>query len=116
MEESLFRMTAAGLLLLVVIMMCLFIYGIVYKAARIYNWNGRRYCYMGSAAIHKKGGGFALYLSERMTDLSFTTLYRICPTRAFCMKNRYKDMFVYVGKDRGYLVVNTEPMQIEAPL
>lgn len=87
----------------------------LYGMARIYNWNGKRYAYLGNAAIRKERGEFAIRIGERMVDLSHTTLYRVCPSHAFCMKNRYRDIFIYADRCRGHMVIDTEPMKTEIP-
>ena len=87
----------------------------VYRMARIYNWNGKRYCYLGMTPIRKEGSGFAVYLGENIVDLAYTTAYHICPGKAFCRKNRYREFYVYAEQDRSYLIVDTEPMKTEIP-
>lgn len=116
MEEEILRTAVFILFLAVIALVSLMLYARVYGMARIYNWNGRRYCYLGNAALHKAGKDFEIRLGERMVDLSHTTLYRICPSRAFCKKNRYRDMFIYADGSRSHLVVDTEPIEAEIPL
>lgn len=116
MEDTLLRFIVAGLFLIVMMLVALMLHIRVYGMARIYNWNGKRYCYLGNAALRRAGKDFELRLSGYMVDLSHTTLYRICPSRTFCKKNRYRDMFVYADKDRRHLVIDTEPMKTEIPL
>ena len=116
MEVSILQATIAALFITVIVLIAFMLYISIYRMARVYNWNGRRYCYLGNAALHREGKDFAIRLGERMVDLSHTTLYRICPSRAFCMKNRYRDMFIYAENDRRHLVVDIEPMKTEIPL
>ena len=69
-----------------------------YCTVRIYNWNGDRYCYLGRAGLHRDGGGYRVLLGERIADLSYTTLYQICPSKDFVRKNKYADMVLCAGK------------------
>ena len=115
MEAGILQVVIATLFLIVIALIGLMLYIRIYRMARIYNWNGKRYCYLGNATFHREGRDFAIRLGERMVDLSYTTLYRVCPSRAFCMKNRYRDMFVYADNDRRHLVVDIEPMKTEIP-
>ena len=115
MYNEILRAAVVTLFLIVIALITLMLYIRIYCTARIYNWNGKRYCYLGNATLHKEGKDFAIMLGERMVDLSHTTLYRICPSRAFCLKNRYRDMFIYADKDRRHLVVDIEPMKTEIP-
>lgn len=73
---------------------------------RIYNWNGKRYCYLGRAGVHRQGDGYYVRMRERLADLSYTTLYQICPSKSFIRKNRYKYMMLYAGKERCMLHVD----------
>lgn len=77
-----------------------------FYTVRIYNWNGSRYCYLGRTALRRNGGGYQVYIRERMADLSYTTLYRICPSRRFVRRNRYRDMMLCAGDARCMLHVD----------
>lgn len=74
------------------------LYGIRYKTARVYNWNGKRYCYIGRAGLRRSGGGYTVRLGERMADLSYTTLYQVCPSKCFVRRNRYRSVALLAGK------------------
>lgn len=87
------------------------LYGIRYRTARIYNWNGKAYCYLGRALLNRDGGGYRIRIGERMADLSYTTLYRICPSGQFIRKNRYADMMLCAGNSRCLLHVDECMMQ-----
>ena len=73
------------------------LYGIRFCTVRIYNWNGKRYCYLGRTGIRHNGGGYQVYIKERMADLSYTTLYQICPSKNFVRRNKYEDMLLCAG-------------------
>lgn len=115
MNEEMFRMMIVILFLAVLVLLSVMLYTGLYGMARIYNWNGKRYCYLGYVPIRRENGGFAVRIGEHMVDLSRTTAYRICPSRVFCKRNRYRELFVYADRSRSYLVVDTEPMKTEVP-
>lgn len=94
-------LTVVSLLLLAVL------YGIRYGTVRIYNWNGKRYCYLGRAGLRKRGGGYVVQIKERMADLSYTTLYQVCPFKRFVRKNKYRDMVLIAGKAQCLLHVES---------
>lgn len=104
-----------GLFCIAFLLVMLWLRMVIYRMVRIYNWNGKRYCYLGMTPIRREGGGFAVYLGENIVDLAYTTSYCICPGKAFCRKNRYREFYVYAEKDRAYLIVDTEPMKTEIP-
>ena len=81
-------------------------YEIHYRTVRIYNWNGRRYCYLGRAGLRTGGDGYLVCLGERMADLSYTTLYQLCPAKRFVNRNRYKDMILCAGREQRVLHVD----------
>ncbi len=74
--------------------------------ARIYNWNGKRYCYLGRVRLQRIGGGYQVRIGERMADLSCTTLYQICPSKRFVRRNRYMDMALCAGNAQCLLHVD----------
>ena len=103
------------LLCAVIILICVMLHTVIYRMAGIYNWNGKRYCYLGHVPIRREEGGFAVRIGGHMVDLSRTTLYRICPSRTFCKKNRYRHLFVYADGSRQHMTVDREEMKTEIP-
>ena len=73
---------------------------------RIYNWNGKRYCYLGRARMYRESGRYRVCIGERMADLSYTTLYQLCLPRRFVRRHRYKEMVLSAGKARCVLPVD----------
>lgn len=114
--EEQFHNMIEGLFLLLIFLLLLALYLGSYGLARIYNWNGKRYCYIGAVPIRKRKDAYTVHIGERMVDLSHTTAYRICPGRAFCRKNRYRGMVVYADKSSRYLIIGQEPMKTEIPI
>lgn len=106
MENEMLKWIITVLLLLFLLLLCAALYTGHYRMARVYNWNGRRYCYLGYVPIRKENGNFIIRIGERMVDLARTTDYRICPGKAFCRKNRYRGMVVYAEGERCYLVID----------
>lgn len=82
------------------------LYRVRNRTVRIYNWNGGKYCYLGRAGVRRAGGGYRVRIGERMADLSYTTLYQICPSKEFVRKNKYADMILCAGRERCLLHVD----------
>ena len=101
-----FLYAAVCLTFLSVLLLMAALYGVLYRTVRIYNWNGKRYCYLGRAFLHRNGGGYRVHIRERMADLSYTTLYQVCPSRRFVRRNKYEDMMLCAGNARGLLHVD----------
>ncbi len=102
-----------GLLCLAALTVCLeaLLHIVRYHTARIYNWNGSRYCYLGRVGVYRNGGGYLVRIGERMADLSYTTRYRICLSGYFVRKNRYADMELRAGRARSLLHVDRDMEQ-----
>lgn len=113
--NDIFKMMTTVLFLLLILLVAAMLYTLCYGMARIYNWNGSRYCYLGYAPIKKEGSGFSVRIGERMVELSRTTVYRICLTQAFCRKNQYRDLYVYADGSKNYLIVEKGAMKTEIP-
>ncbi len=90
----------AGGLLILAVMLLTALYVLQNHTVRIYNWNGKRYCYLGRAGLRRERDGCLVNIGERMADLSYTTLYQICPSKGFVRKNRYRDMTLHAGDER----------------
>lgn len=81
------------------------LYGIQRSTVRIYNWNGRRFCYLGRAGLYRKQDGYYVQMRERLVDLSYTTLYQICPSKQFVRRNRYRNLTFIAGDEKCLLPV-----------
>ncbi|MBO5208865.1 MAG: hypothetical protein J6B68_05910 [Lachnospiraceae bacterium] len=115
MGEEMLRSMITVLFLMIMILLAVMIHTAFYRMARIYNWNGKRYCYLGYVPIQKDGKNFAIHIREKMVDLSHTTRYEIGLSKNFYKKNRYKDMFVYADGARNYLIIDEEALKTEIP-
>ncbi len=113
--DDIFIIMISTLFVFLILFVIVMLYTLCYGMARIYNWNGNRYCYLGYVPIKREDSGFSVRIGERMVELSRTTVYRICPGRAFCRKNRYRYLYVYADGSRNYLVVENEAMKTEIP-
>ncbi|MCH5261330.1 MAG: hypothetical protein J1F42_00290 [Lachnospiraceae bacterium] len=99
-----FNVTYAATCLTVLSILLIFaLYIVQYRTVRIYNWNGDRYCYLGRAVLRHNGGGYQVRIGERMADLSYTTLYQVCPSKGFVRRNRYSDMMLCAGRAKSLL-------------
>lgn len=98
-ENPVLTFVALVLILLAVLLM-VGLYGVQNFTVRIYNWNGKRYCYLGRAGLHRRSDGYYVRIGERTADLSYTTLYQICPSKGFVRRNRYGNMTLCAGDEK----------------
>lgn len=80
------------------------------RILRFYNWDGRRYRFVGRGYVQRRKGALYVILPERVADQSWTTDYRIVPDRHFVRKHRYQDMLVRAGSTLAWVPVE-EKMQ-----
>lgn len=104
-ENMIMIWAMAGLVILAVLLLAGW-YGVQNHTVRVYNWDGRRYCYLGRTGVYRKDDGYFVHIKERMADLSYTTLYQICPARRFVRKNRYRNLMLIAGEERCMLHVD----------
>ena len=111
MENEMLKWMLTILLALLFVLAVTLLYAGVYRMARVYNWNGRRDCYLGCVPVRRENGKLVVRIGEHMVDLSRTTDYRIRVSRAFGRKNRYRELLVYADGSRNYLVVDEPVMR-----
>lgn len=98
-ENPVLLYVAAGLVMLAAMLTVVW-HGIQKHTARVYNWNGKRYCYLGRVGLFRKSDGYHAHIGERIADLSYTTLYQICPSKGFVRRNRYENLILYAGDEK----------------
>lgn len=96
-----------GGLVCLAIFMTVCLYGIQKHTVRVYNWNGKRYCYLGRTGLRRERDGYRVCIGERIADLSYTTLYQICPSKGFVRRNRYRNMTLCAGDAQCMLYVDS---------
>ncbi len=72
---------------------------------RVYNWDGRRYRYIGRSRLRKEQDSYIVKLREHLADISYTTRYRFCFGRSFTKKYRYQDLLVRAGRNAAWVPV-----------
>lgn len=105
MESETLKIIITVLFLLLLLLLGAVFYAGLYRMARVYNWNGRRYCYLGCVPVRRENGHFRVKIGERMVDLSRTTDYRICPG-SFLPEVQISGDGRIRGGERRYLVID----------
>ncbi len=80
-------------------------HNLTYHTVRIYNWDGKRYRFLGRERLRKKNDAYVVNLRERMGDASFTTRYLLLASRKFVKKHRYANLLFYAGTAEKWLPV-----------
>lgn len=90
------------------------------RTVRVYNWNGHRFCYLGSVVAGKKAQilgiltskdtVFVIKLNRRTVESAHTTLFRFCPGKNMLAKHKYEQMLVETSKEKRMIPIE-EGMQ-----
>lgn len=108
-----------GLLWAVVMLFLLLIilagvqYDLTHHTVRIYNWDGKRYRFLGRERLRKKNDTYVVNMRERMGEASFTTRYLLLPSRQLVKRHRYESLLFRAGKTEKWLPVE-ERMRADA--
>lgn len=94
-----------GILMLLTVMLLLMLHYLQKHTVRVYNWDGRRYRYIGRSRLRRKQDYYAVKLREHFADISYTTKYRFCFGRSFTKKHRYQNLLVSAGKNAAWVPV-----------
>ena len=95
----------------VVMMLCLFA-GILlavqhfmrYHTVQIYNWDGRRYRFLGRERLRKIDDTYVIKMRERTADLSYTTRYRLSASR-------FNSLLLRAGASEAWLPIEERMIQ-----
>ena len=96
----------------VVMMLCLFA-GILlavqhfmrYHTVQIYNWDGRRYRFLGRERLRKTDDTYVIKMRERTADLSYTTRYRLSASPGFVRRHRFNSLLLRAGASEAWLPI-----------
>lgn len=87
----------------------------------IYNWDGRKYHFLGQVRIRTVRRGHmgigkgddtcVIKIPERMWDLSYTTRYLLVPSKQFVHRNRNGSLLLKAGKETVWLPIEAKMRQ-----
>ena len=111
MADACLLTVVAALLLLLTILAALW-RDLMYHKVRIYNWDGKRYRFLGRESLRKVNDRYVINMRERMGDMSFTTRYLLIDSAKFVKKHRYENLQFCAGRNEAWLPVE-ERMRVE---
>lgn len=119
-ENMVWMQVVMGLLFLTVLLLGVLHY-MRFHMLGIYNWDGRKYHFLGQVRIRKVGRGhmgigtcddtYVIKISERMWDLSYTTRYLLVPSKQFVHRNRNGSLLLKAGKETVWLPIEAKMRQ-----
>lgn len=102
---------AAALFLLLVVLAALR-HDLMHHKVRIYNWDGKRYRFLGRLRLRKTNDRYVINMRERMGEMSYTTRYLLLASDRFVKKHRYESLLFCAGRNEAWLPVE-ERMRAE---
>lgn len=82
-----------------------------YHTVRIYNWDGRRYRFLGREHLRKRNDIYVISMRERIGDMSYSTRYRILASPEFVRRRRYDSLLLQAGASKAWLPVEERMIQ-----
>lgn len=104
---------AAAALFLLLTVLAAMRHDLMQHKVRIYNWDGKRYRFLGRARLQKINDRYVVTMQERMGEMSFTTRYLLLASAGFVKKHRYESLLFRAGRNEVWLPVE-ERMRAEA--
>lgn len=109
--DSCLLWVAAALLLMLLVLAVLW-YDLMHRKVRIYNWDGKRYRFLGRERLRRINDRYVVNMRERMGEMSFTTRYLLLASAKFVKKHRYESLLFCAGRNEAWLPVE-ERMRTE---
>ena len=104
---------AAAVLFLLLTVLAAMRHDLMQHKVRIYNWDGKRYRFLGRSRLQKINDRYVVTMQERMGEMSFTTRYLLLASAGFVKKHRYESLLFRAGRNEVWLPVE-ERMRAEA--
>lgn len=82
-----------------------------YHTVRIYNWDGRRYRFLGRECLYKVHDTYVINMRERIGDISYTTRYRLLFSPEFVKRRRYGSLLLRAGINEAWLPIEERMVQ-----
>lgn len=79
---------------------------------RLYNWDGRKYRFLGRVRLRRANDMYVINMRERMGETSRTTLYLLAASAALVKKHRYENLLLRAGRSEVWMPVE-ERMRAE---
>ncbi len=102
---------AAALIMLLVVLMAARRH-LAHHTVRIYNWDGKKYRFLGRERLWKVNDTYVIKMRERMGDWSYTTRYLLFASAKFVKRHRYENLLLRAGAVEVWLPIE-ERMRAE---
>ena len=106
LTEHMVWMQAVGGLVVLAGILLIILYYMQYHTLKLYNWDGKRYCFLGRILIRKENDIYVVKIREHIWDISYTTRYLLVPFRQFVQTNRNRSLLLQAGQAKEWLSVD----------
>ena len=104
-EQMVWMQVMGGLAILAGILLVT-LYFMRYHTLKLYNWDGKRYCFLGRLLLRKRNDIYVVKIREQIWDISYTTRYLLVPSRQFVQANRNSSLLLQAGQAKEWLSVD----------
>ena len=106
LTEHMVWMQAIGGLVVLAGILLIILYYMRYHTLKLYNWDGKRYCFLGRILLRKRNDTYVVKIREHIWDISYTTRYLLVPSRQFVQTNRNRSLLLQAGQAKEWLSVD----------
>lgn len=103
-EDGCLLWAAAALILLLAVLAAVW-HDITWHTVRVYNWDGKRYRFLGRERLRKANDAHVVTMREQMGDMSFTTRYLLVASAKFVKRYRYENLLLRAGAAKVWLPI-----------
>lgn len=111
LTEHMVWMQAVGGLAILTGILLIILYYMRYHTLKLYNWDGKRYCFLGRILLWKRNDTYVVKIREHIWDISYTTRYLLVPSRQFVQAKRNRLLLCKAGRETAWLTVEAKMRQ-----
>ncbi|MCM1267212.1 MAG: hypothetical protein NC302_04830 [Bacteroidales bacterium] len=78
---------------------------LLYRTVRIYNWDGKRYRFLGRERLRRGRDAYVVTMRSRMGEASRTTRYLLLVSAPFAKRCRYENLLLRAGAAQVWLPI-----------
>ncbi|MDE7429438.1 MAG: hypothetical protein K2N00_09270 [Lachnospiraceae bacterium] len=105
------RIWVVAALFLLAFLLAVIRHDLIWHTARIYNWDGRKYRFLGRERLRKINDTYVINMREAVGDASYTTIYLLLVSAKFVRRHRYENLLLRAGEGEVWLPVEKRMRQ-----
>ena len=105
------RIWAVAALFLRAFLLAVIRHDLIWHTVRIYNWDGRKYRFLGRERLRKINDTYVINMREAVGDASYTTIYLLLVSMKFVRRHRYENLLLRAGEGEVWLPVEKRMRQ-----